>query len=63
MAEVEISVLTEQCLDRRIGSHVIVANEIIAWDSERNATRATITILYNSRRAPSERSEVSSKLG
>jgi len=42
MAEVEISVLTEQCLDRRLGSQVIVASEVGAWESERNATRATI---------------------
>jgi len=42
MAEVEISILTEQCLDRRMGSQVIVANEIGAWESERNAARATI---------------------
>jgi hypothetical protein len=42
MAEVEISVLTEQCLDRRMCSQVIVANEIGAWESERNAARATI---------------------
>ena len=38
MAEVEISVLTEKCLDRRMGSQVIVANEIGAWKSERNAS-------------------------
>ena len=42
MAEVEISVLTEQCLDCRIGSQVILANEIGAWESERKAARATI---------------------
>jgi hypothetical protein len=42
MAEVEIAVLTEQCLDRRLGSQIIVANEVGAWDSERNAARATI---------------------
>ena len=42
MAEVEISVLTEQCLDRRLGSQGIVASEVGAWKSERNAARATI---------------------
>jgi hypothetical protein len=40
--EVEIAVLTEQCLDRRMGCPVIVANEISAWESERNAGWATI---------------------
>jgi hypothetical protein len=42
MAEVEIAVLTEQCLDRRMGNQVIVVNEIGAWKSERNAAWATI---------------------
>jgi hypothetical protein len=42
MAEVEISVLTEQCLDRRLGSQAIVASEVGAWEAERNAARATI---------------------
>jgi hypothetical protein len=42
MAEVEIAVLTDQCLDRRMGSQVFVVNEIGAWESERNAARATI---------------------
>jgi hypothetical protein len=42
MAEVEISVLTEQSLDRRLGSQAIVASEVGAWESERNAERATI---------------------
>jgi hypothetical protein len=42
MAEVEISVLTQQCLDRRLGSPVIVASEVDAWEAERNATKATI---------------------
>jgi hypothetical protein len=42
MAEVEISVLTEQCLDRRLGSQGIVASKVGAWESEWNAARATI---------------------
>jgi hypothetical protein len=42
MAEVEISVLTEQCLDRRLGSETIVKSEVGAWEAERNAARATI---------------------
>ena len=42
MAEVEISVMTEQCLDRRLGSQAIVASEVGAWEAERNAARATI---------------------
>jgi len=42
MAEVEISVLTEQCLDRRLGSQEIVAREVGAWEAERNNIKATI---------------------
>lgn len=40
--QVEISVLTEQCLDRRLTSQAIVASEVGAWEAERNAVRATI---------------------
>jgi hypothetical protein len=42
MAEVEISVLTEQYLDRRLGTQEIVISEVGAWEAERNAARATI---------------------
>jgi hypothetical protein len=42
MAEVEISVLSEQCLDRRLGSQLIVNSEVGAWEGQRNAVRATI---------------------
>ena len=34
--KVEISVMTEQCLDRRLGSQAIVASEVGAWEAERN---------------------------
>ncbi len=42
MAEVEISVLTEQCLDRRLGNQEAVAKEVGAWETERNNNKATI---------------------
>jgi hypothetical protein len=42
MAEVEISVLTGQCLDRRIGSRAILVSEVAAWETERNDCKATI---------------------
>jgi hypothetical protein len=42
MAEVEISVLTEHCLDRRLANQTIVASEVGAWKVEQNAVRATI---------------------
>jgi hypothetical protein len=42
MAEVEISVLTGQCVDRRIGNRAILVNEVAAWEAERNDCKATI---------------------
>jgi hypothetical protein len=42
MAEVEISVLTQQCLDRRLGHQALLINEITAWETERNENQATI---------------------
>jgi hypothetical protein len=42
MAEVEISVLTQQCLDRRLGSRQLLENEVAAWQTERNECQATI---------------------
>jgi hypothetical protein len=42
MAEVEISVLTGQCLDRRIASRETLESEITAWEIERNERKATI---------------------
>ena len=37
MAEVELSVLARQCLDRRIPDRVTLAAEVAAWQTERNA--------------------------
>ena len=42
MAEVEISVLTGQCIDRRIGSRETLEREVTAWEIERNERKATI---------------------
>jgi len=42
MAEVENSVLTGQCLDRRIGSQEILKKEVAAWETKRNKRHATI---------------------
>src|SRR5215207_3888727 len=36
VAEIELSVLARQCLDRRIGSVAELVNEVDAWQSERN---------------------------
>jgi hypothetical protein len=42
MAEVEISVVYEQCLDRHLGQVELLENEIAAWENERNARKAVI---------------------
>lgn len=42
MAEIEIGVLTRQCLDRRMPDLRTVTREVDAWQKRRNADRATI---------------------
>ena len=42
MVEIELSVLSKQCLDRRIGAMETLEREALAWTDERNAKRATV---------------------
>lgn len=42
MAEIELSVLTRQCLNRRIGTLQEMANEVDAWQTHRNNANAQI---------------------
>jgi len=42
MAEIELSVLQRQCLDRRLGTQVTMAREVAAWVAARNAAATTI---------------------
>jgi len=42
MAEIEFSVLSRQCLDRRISNRDILIKEIAAWEIARNRAEATI---------------------
>jgi hypothetical protein len=42
MAEIEIGVLSRQCLDRRIPSRQMLESEVGAWQQARNALRKTI---------------------
>lgn len=37
MAEIELSVLTRQCLDRRLPDEMRLTTEILAWEARRNA--------------------------
>jgi hypothetical protein len=51
MAEIEISVLKEQCLDRRIPTEEMLAQEILAWEEERNQRQTTVEWRFTSRDA------------
>lgn len=42
MAETEISIMNEQCLDRRIDSQGKIAREVAAWENQRNGRKACI---------------------
>jgi len=42
MAETELSVLTKQCLDRRIPDAATLTREVAAWESQRNTAQAKI---------------------
>lgn len=42
IAEIELSVLHRQCLNRRIEDEATLAREIAAWQKERNASQAKI---------------------
>jgi DDE superfamily endonuclease len=37
MAEIELAVLAEQCLDRRLADQVTLEREVAAWEATRNA--------------------------
>ena len=42
MVEIELAVLADQCLDRRLPDLATVAAEVAAWEAERNAASATV---------------------
>jgi hypothetical protein len=42
MAEIELSVLSRQCLDRRIPDTPTLAREVVAWETPRNSAQATM---------------------
>jgi hypothetical protein len=42
MAEIEIGILSRQCLDRRVASRQLLQSEVDAWQQARNALRTTI---------------------
>ena len=48
MAEIERSVLSRQCLDRRIPDHDTLVREVTAWNTARNAHQTTIQWRFTS---------------
>jgi hypothetical protein len=42
MAETELSILSRQCLDRRLDDRVLMAREVAVWEGTRNAAVARI---------------------
>lgn len=42
MAEIEFSILSRQCLSGHIPSREILADEVLAWEVERNTQKATV---------------------
>jgi hypothetical protein len=42
MAEIELAVLSGQCLDRRIGEEETLRQEVTAWEAERNAQQVRV---------------------
>lgn len=51
IAEIDLSALTRQCLDRRIGSAWVLMMESLAWESRRNALHKPIAWSFNWKRA------------
>ncbi len=42
MAEIELSVLNRQCLDRRMAEKEVLKQEIAAWEKRRNELSSTV---------------------
>jgi transposase len=51
MAETELSVLTKQCLDRRIPDAALLTREVAAWVHQRNAAHATVNWRFTTDKA------------
>jgi hypothetical protein len=52
MAETELSVLSGQCLDRRIDEVAALGHEVEAWESHRNRTEASVRWRFTTQDAP-----------
>jgi hypothetical protein len=51
MAETELSVLSGQCLDRRMESKEMVVNEVTPWEAARNQNEAKVRWRFTTEKA------------
>lgn len=51
MAEIELSVLARQCLDRRIPDPTILTQEVAAWERQRNAAQCRVDWRFTTQEA------------
>ena len=51
IAEIELNVMTRQCLNRRIDNIEILRKELAAWEMERNKTKANVNWHFRTRDA------------
>ena len=58
MAEIELSALSKQCLDRRIDKRRILAKEVLTWAAKRNRLQTKITWQFTKSKARVKLSKV-----
>ena len=51
MAEIELSAISKQCLDRRIATQEELKNEVYALVDERNKNKSTVTWKFTKTKA------------
>jgi hypothetical protein len=51
MAEIEFAVVSTQCLDRRLGEQETVRRAVAAWETQRNAAKATVDWRFTTAKA------------
>ena len=49
--EIELSVLSRQCLERRISNAETLSSEIAAWEKQRNQQKASVCWCFTSKDA------------
>jgi DDE superfamily endonuclease len=51
MAEIEFAVVSTQCLNRRLGDQAAVRRAVAAWETQRNAAKATVEWRFTTAKA------------